>query len=79
MKPLINMAESFQPSLLDKLREKSDSLRAQDQAARKPMEEALKDIDRGLWRAFRWLDEAVGHLEVIRPEVGPRLPSATRS
>ena len=40
-----------------------------DQAARKPMEEAIKDIDRILWRAFRWLDEAMGHLEVIRPRV----------
>jgi hypothetical protein len=69
MKSSTNMAESFQPSLLDKLREKSESLRAQDQAARKPIEEALKDIDRSLWRAFRWLDEAVGHLEVIRPRV----------
>jgi hypothetical protein len=64
------MADSFKPSLLDQLREKSETLRAQDQAARKPMEEALKDIDRCLWRAFRWLDEAVGHLEVIRPRVG---------
>jgi len=65
-----HMAESFKPSLLDTLRQKSESLRAQDQAARRPMEEALKDIDRILWRAFRWLDEALGHLEVIRPKVG---------
>ena len=33
------------------------------------MEEALMDIDRSLWRVFRWLDEAVGHLEVIRPKI----------
>ena len=46
---------------------RSDALRAAGEAARKPVEEALKDIDRILWRAFRWLDEAVGHLEVIRP------------
>ncbi len=64
------MADPIKPSLLDQLREKSQALRAQDQAARKPMEEALKDIDRCLWRAFRWLDEAVGHLEVIHPRVG---------
>jgi hypothetical protein len=63
------MAEKHKPSLLDQLREKSESLRAQDQAARKPMEEALMDIDRSLWRVFRWLDEAVGHLEVIRPRI----------
>ena len=64
------MADPIKKSLLDQLREKSEALRAQDQAARKPMEEALKDIDRCLWRAFRWLDEAVGHLEVIHPRVG---------
>ncbi len=61
--------ESSQTSLLARLREKSDALRAQDQAARKPVEEALKDIDRTLWRAFRWLDEALGHLEVIHPQL----------
>lgn len=69
MKTSINKAEPFTPSLLDQLREKSEALRAKDQAARKPMEEALKDIDRVLWRTFRWLDEALGHLEVIRPRV----------
>jgi hypothetical protein len=61
--------EPFKPTLLDTLRACSETLRAQDQAARKPMEEGLKDIDRSLWRAFRWLDEAVGHLEVIRPKI----------
>jgi len=65
-----NMSDQAKPSLLDALRQKSEALRAEDQAARKPVEEALKDIDRGLWRAFRWLDEALGHLEVIRPNVG---------
>ena len=70
MKTSTNMADSFKPSLLDQLREKSEALRAGEKAARKPMEEALKDIDRILWRAFRWLDEAMGHLEVIRPRVG---------
>jgi hypothetical protein len=64
------MADTLKPSMLDQLRAKSETLRAQDQAARKPMEEALKDIDRCLWRAFRWLDEAMGHLEVIKPRVG---------
>jgi hypothetical protein len=68
--PSKTMSEPHKASLLDKLREKSEELRAQDQAARKPVEEALKDIDRTLWRAFRWLDEALGHLEVIRPKVG---------
>lgn len=57
------------PSLLEELRKQSEELRAQDTAARQPMVAAIKDIDRGLWRAFRWLDEALGHLEVIRPAV----------
>jgi len=69
MKTSTNMPDPLKSSLLDQLREKSDALRAQDQAARKPMEEAIKDIDRILWRAFRWLEEAIGHLEVIRPRV----------
>jgi hypothetical protein len=64
-----NTDEPFKPTLLDTLRACSETLRAKDQAARKPMEEGLKDIDRSLWRAFRWLDEAVGHLEVIRPKI----------
>jgi hypothetical protein len=57
------------PSLLDSLRKQSEELRARNSAARKPLEAAIRDIDSGLWRAFRWLDEAVGHLEVIRPVV----------
>jgi hypothetical protein len=63
------MTKSATPSLLDQLRKQSEELRAQDTAARKPIEAAIVDMDRGLWRAFRWLDEALGHLEVIRPEV----------
>ncbi|MCC6196813.1 MAG: hypothetical protein IT518_20360 [Burkholderiales bacterium] len=70
MKNVNNMADSFKPSLLDQLREKSQTLRAQGEAARKPIEEALKDIDNTLWRVFRWLDEASAHLAVIRPRVG---------
>jgi len=61
--------ETLTPSLLEQLREQSQALRARGEAARKPMEEAIKDIDRILWRTFRWLDEAMGHLEVIRPQI----------
>jgi len=56
-------------SLLDSLRAQSHELRASGEAARRPIEEALKAIDRQLWAAFRWLDEALGHLGVIRPSV----------
>ena len=61
--------EALAPSFLEQLREQSHALRAQGEAARKPMEDAIKDIDRILWRTFRWLDEVIGHLEVIRPKV----------
>jgi len=60
---------SDKPSLLEKLRAQSAALQAQEGARRRPLEEALKDIDRRLWRAFRWLDEALHHLEVIKPGV----------
>jgi hypothetical protein len=60
---------THKPSLLDRLREQSDAMRGQDTARRRPVEEALKDIDRQLWQAFKWLDEALHHLEVIRPQV----------
>lgn len=56
-------------SLLDQLRQQSAALQAEQGAKRRPVEEALQDIDRRLWRVFRWLDEALHHLEVIRPEV----------
>lgn len=56
-------------SLLDALRAQSDAVRGQDSDARRPVEEALRDTDRRLWRAFKWLDEAVTHLEVIKPIV----------
>jgi hypothetical protein len=59
-------------SLLASLRAQSTAVREQGEAARRPVEEALADIDRLLWRGFRWLDEALGHLEVIQPAVAHR-------
>jgi hypothetical protein len=56
-------------SLLDTLRAQSEAVQGQGDAARRPVEEALKETDRRLWRAFKWLDEAVRHLEVIKPIV----------
>src|SRR4029077_13251148 len=66
------MPDASRPSLLDELRQRSESLRAERAAARLPEEEARHAIDGALWRAFRWLDEVMGHLEVIRPEVQHR-------
>jgi hypothetical protein len=56
-------------SVLDSLRAQSEALRMQGEAIRRPYEEALQEIDRRLMRTFRWLDEALSHLQVIRPVV----------
>jgi hypothetical protein len=66
------MPETPRPSLLDELRRRSEALRAEQSAARLPIENARHEIDVRLLRTFRWLEEAVGHLEVIRPAVSHR-------
>jgi hypothetical protein len=66
------MSETSPPSLLDALRQRSEALRAQRAAERLPEEKARHAIDNALWRTFRWLDEVMGHLEVIQPEVQHR-------
>lgn len=55
-------------SLLDQLRQQSDQVRA-NETPRRSTEEVLVDIDKRLWRAYRWLDEALAHLSVIKPVV----------
>jgi hypothetical protein len=66
------MPDAPRSSLLDELRQRSEALLAQRAAARLPEEKARQAIDGAMWRAFRWLDEVMGHLEVIRPEVQHR-------
>ena len=66
------MNETSSTSLLDQLRRRAEAVRKQQEAARLPEEEAQRAIEGALWRAFRWLDEAMGHLEVIRPTVAHR-------
>ena len=63
------MSNSSKPSLLDALRAKAESVREHEAAARQPVERAREEINSCLWRAFRFLDEVMGHLEVIRPKV----------
>jgi len=70
------MPDAARPSLLDQLRQRSEALRAEQAAARLPEEKARHAIDSTLWRAFRFLDEVMGHLEVIRPEVSHRFALA---
>jgi hypothetical protein len=60
------------PSLLKQLRQQSDAIRKQDSATRRPIAGELREMDRRLLVASRWLDEAQGHLEVIRPLVAHR-------
>lgn len=55
-------------SLLARLRQQSDAVRASE-SPRRTMEEILLDMDQRLWRAYRWLDEALAHLGVIKPVV----------
>lgn len=59
---------SSAPNLLDRLRKQSDAVRASE-TPRRSTEEILLDIDQRLWRAYRWLDEALAHLSVIKPVV----------
>jgi hypothetical protein len=66
------MPETPRRSLLDELRQRSEALQTERAAARLPEEKARHEIDAALWRAFRWLDEAMGHLEVIQPDVQHR-------
>jgi len=69
---LCRMPDASRPSLLDELRQRSASLRAERAAARLPEEEARQAMDAVLWRTFRWLEEVMDHLDVIRPEVRHR-------
>lgn len=70
------MPDAPKPSLLEQLRKRSDALRAERAAARLPEEKAREAIDAALWRAFRFLDEVMDHLEVLRPEVAHRFQLA---
>jgi len=66
------MPEKPRPSLLNELRQRSAAIREQRDAARLPEEKAQHAIEEALWRVFRWLEEAMGHLEVIQPQVRHR-------
>ena len=55
-------------SLLSRLRQQSDAVRAAE-APRRSTEDILQDMDQRLWRLYRFLDEALAHLAVIKPVV----------
>jgi hypothetical protein len=56
-------------SMLDALRARSAAARAAESSARSGGVVDPRAIDRALLAAFRWLDEAFAHLDVIRPVV----------
>ena len=56
-------------SLLESLRARSAAARNVDTPQRETRADELRDIDRRLTSAFRWLDEALTHLGAIRPVV----------
>jgi len=55
-------------SLLSRLRQQSDAVRAAE-TPRRSTEDILKDIDQRLWRLYRFLDEVLAHLAIIKPTV----------
>ena len=63
------MADLSKTSLLEELRAQAEAVRLRDAAARRPVEKAREEIDSSLWRAFRWFEEAMRHLDVIRPTI----------
>jgi len=62
--------------LLDALREQSRALRETNAPAQPADVLSPREIDRRLLQAFRWLDEALSHLDVIRPVVAHRFSLA---
>lgn len=67
------MPDSSQPlPLLDALRQRSAAVRDQNAQAQPARTGSPREVDRRLLQAFRWLDEALGHLDVIRPVVAHR-------
>jgi len=62
-------SENNASSLLNRLRQQSDAVRAAETPQRST-EDILQDIDQRLWRLYRFLDEVLAHLAVIKPVVG---------
>ena len=60
--------DSKASTLLSRLRQQSDAVRAAETPQRST-EDILQDIDQRLWRLYRFLDEALAHLAVIKPKV----------
>jgi len=60
------------PALIESLRVRAEALRRDELARRCSTIELIRDVDRRLRTALRWLDEALALLEVIRPAVAHR-------
>jgi DNA-binding Lrp family transcriptional regulator len=64
----MDRSEKNASSLLSRLRQQSDAVRAAE-TPRRSTEDILQDIDQRLWRLYRFLDEVLAHLAVIKPVV----------
>ena len=64
----MDRSDSKASSLLSRLRQQSDAVRAAE-TPRRSTEDILQDMDQRLWRLYRFLDEALAHLAVIKPVV----------
>jgi hypothetical protein len=64
----MNRSDAKGSKFLDRLRQQSDAVRAAE-TPRRSTEDILLDMDQRLWRVYRFLDEALAHLAVIKPVV----------
>jgi len=60
------------PALLASLRARAEALRDGELALRRSANDAARDVERRLHAAYRWLEEALAHLDVIRPAIDRR-------
>lgn len=60
------------PALLASLRARAEALRGDELALRRSAADAMREIDRRLHAAYRWFEEVLAHLDVIRPAIDRR-------
>ncbi len=65
-------ASPSSPALLSSLRARAEALRGDAQAMRRSAADAALAVERRLHAAYQWLEEALAHLDVIRPAIDRR-------
>ncbi|HYQ99836.1 MAG TPA: hypothetical protein VET86_07320 [Casimicrobiaceae bacterium] len=66
------MSAPSPPALLASLRARAEALRGDELALRRSAADAMREIDRRLHAAYRWFEEILAHLDVIRPAIDRR-------